>query len=287
MTYRELYTKIKEILKRGGCDSPAFDAGCLLSHFSGITKGLLPLKGEEKAPEDLAEAIIAAAEQRALGRPLQYILGSWDFLSLTLEVGEGVLIPRPDTELLCETAAKLLSTFDSTFHGIEKPVVLDLCAGSGCVGLGVASLVPDVKVIAVELSEQAFKYLRHNCERYPEYDIKAIQADVLSDSEKFGSGFSAIVSNPPYIPSDQLPQLMREVRHEPEMALDGGDGLVFYRSIVKDWIPKLVDGGFCAVEVGVGQAPVVAEMFLKVGLCGVEIFKDLNGIERVVIGKVQ
>ena len=116
MTYRELYNKVTEILIDAGCDSPEFDAGCLLSHFTGVTKGMLPAKGSEPAPDGISEAVIDAARQRASGRPLQYIIGNWDFLSLTLEVGEGVMIPRPDTELLCEAAAKYLAEFTTSAH---------------------------------------------------------------------------------------------------------------------------------------------------------------------------
>jgi len=287
MTYRELYNKVTEILIDAGCGSPEFDAGCLLSHFTGVTKGMLPVKGGEPAPDGISEAAIDAAWQRAGGRPLQYIIGNWDFLSLTLEVGEGVLIPRPDTELLCEAAAKYLTDFIPSAYEGEKPRVLDLCAGSGCVSLGIASLVPGIRVVAVELSEQAFGYLRRNCLRYPRFDVTPVMADVLADYDKFESGCAAILSNPPYIPSEQIPCLMREVLHEPRMALDAGDGLMFYRAILKHWAPKLVKGGICAVEVGQGQAPTVAKMFKSAGLGGVEVLKDLNGIERVVLGKAR
>ena len=284
MTYRELYRDMVEILKQGGCGSPEFDAGCLLSHFAGVERGMLPIKGGEQLPESMAGQVLSAARQRALGRPLQYILGSWDFLSLTLEVGEGVLIPRADTELLVETAAGYLKSSE-ILNGEKKPEVLDLCSGSGCVALGIASLVPGIKVSAVELSPQAFEFLCRNCRRYPEYDVKPVMADVLADACKFEGEYAAILSNPPYIPSNQLQSLMREVKHEPVMALDGGDGLVFYRAIARDWSPKLAKGGVCAVEVGIGQAREVAGIFSRAGLKDVEIIKDLNGIERVVAGK--
>ena len=130
MTYLELYRRAEKIIERAGCGSPAFDAGCLLGDITGIERGMLPIKGGETAPAALCEKMLDAARQRAAGKPLQYILGRWDFLSLTLEVGEGVLIPRPDTEVLCQTAAGLPKA--------RSPKVVDLCAGSGCVGLGVA-----------------------------------------------------------------------------------------------------------------------------------------------------
>ena len=265
------------MLEAAGCDSTVFDASCMIEKLAGVSRGGLLLRSGDIAPRDLIEAVEAAAKQRAAGRPLQYILGEWDFLSLTLEVGEGVLIPRADTELLCETAAGRL-------EGVEAPRVLDLCAGSGCVGLGIASLCKGAAVTAVELSGQAFGYLKRNCTRYPGLNVLPVKADVLKDFDQFGGGYDAILSNPPYIPTGDLPLLMREVKWEPAMALDGGDGLVFYRMIADHWLDRLKEGGFCAVEVGIGQAEAVMEIFAGAGLRGVEVFRDLNRIKRVVIG---
>ncbi|HCA30448.1 MAG TPA: peptide chain release factor N(5)-glutamine methyltransferase [Ruminococcaceae bacterium] len=278
MTNCELYKKVVSILESSDCHSPSFDAGCLFFHITGIQRGMLPFEGSKTAPPEMCSKLLDSARQRAEGRPLQYILGTWDFLSLTLEVGEGVLIPRADTELLCETAADRLS-------GIDRPKVLDLCAGSGCVGLGLASLCPDADVTAVELSDEALYYLERNCARYPKLHVTPVKANVLLDADGFQECYDAILSNPPYIPADEIPSLMQEVQHEPVMALDGGDGLVFYRAIIRSWLPKLVSGGICAVEVGMGQAKDVAAMFSKAGLINIEMFRDLGGIERVVIGE--
>ena len=195
-------------------------------------------------------------------------------------MGEGVLIPRPDTELLCEAAAARLPLVP----GGDAPRVLALCAGSGCVGLGLCSLYPAAAVTAVELSDEAFVYLKENTARYPAYRVWPIQADVLADGERFGGVYQAVLANPPYIPAAELPSLMREVRREPRMALDGGDGLVFYRVIARVWAAKLCPGGFCAVEVGAGQAAAVSALFEEVGLTGLEILEDLGGIQRVVVG---
>ncbi len=281
MTYARLFRQIEEQLTRAGCDSPSFDAVCLLSDIGGLPPRGLPATDERGLNEAQTAAVLVAANARAAGRPLQYILGKWDFLALTLAVGDGVLIPRPDTELLCETAAVWLDA-----HGGAFPSVLDLCAGSGCVGLGVASLckVP-VCVTAVELSEAAFPYLQKNIARYPQYAVRAVKADVLRDAADFTTSYTAILSNPPYIPTGDLPHLMREVQHEPKMALDGAEnGLRFYRVIADKWIEKLQDGGLCAVEVGVGQAADVAALLKEAGLFDVTIHRDLGGIPRVVMG---
>ena len=260
-----------------GCEDAAFDARCLLEDLGGLPRGHVvddtPLTAEQLAVLD------TALTQRAEGRPLQYILGQWDFLALTLKVGEGVLIPRPDTELLCEVAAEHL-------RGVTAPRVLDLCAGSGCVGLGVASLHPDACVTEVELSDAALPYLRENVMRYEQYAVTVRQANVLTDYAAFDGPYDAILSNPPYIPMADLPALQREVQREPRMALDGdGDGLVFYRTIAEHWCGKLSETGFVAVEVGIGQAEDVAALFAAQGLENTAIYPDLAGIPRVVLAR--
>lgn len=277
VTRRDWLSAATARLAAVGCEDAAFDARCLLEDLGGLPRGHAaddtPLTAEQETVLDTALA------QRAAGRPLQYILGQWDFLALTLKVGEGVLIPRPDTELLCEVAADNL-------RGKTAPRVLDLCAGSGCVGLGVASLCPSAQVTAVELSADALPYLRENVSRYSQYAVTVRQGDVLADFAAFDGPYDAILSNPPYIPTADLPTLQREVRHEPNMALDGAaDGLTFYRTIAEHWCGKLAPDGFCAVEVGVGQADDVAALFAAAGLETTAIYPDLAGIPRVVLAR--
>ena len=264
-------------LTEAGCEDAGFDARCLLEDLGGLPRGRAaddtPLTAQQISVLD------TALTQRAEGRPLQYVLGQWEFLTLTLKVGEGVLIPRPDTELLCEVAADHL-------RGKTAPRVLDLCAGSGCVGLGVASLHSDAVVTEVELSDQALPYLRENVTRYPDYAVTVRQADVLADFAAFDGPYDAILSNPPYIPTADLPTLQKEVQHEPMMALDGdADGLKFYRTIAEHWCGKLAVDGFVAVEVGIGQAADVAALFAAQGLENTAIFTDLGGVQRVVLAR--
>ncbi len=276
MRQQEWYSAAVSRLADSGCEDAAFDARCLLEDFGGLARGHAP--DATPLTEEQAATLARALEERAAGHPLQYILGEWDFLTLTLAVGEGVLIPRADTECLCEEAARRLA-------GVNAPRVLDLCAGSGCVGLGLASLCPSAQVTAVELSDKALPFLRENVARYPQYAVTVKQADVLRDADAFDGGFDAILSNPPYIPTADLAGLMREVQHEPMMALDGdADGLTFYRTIAEQWLPKLADGGVCAVEVGIGQATDVAALFATAGLSDIRIVRDLGGVERVVSG---
>ena len=264
----------RERLQKAGCEDGGFDARCLLEDLGGMPRGHLP----DATPLTAAQqrALTTALEKRAAGYPLQYLLGEWAFLDLTLQVGEGVLIPRADTEVLCEAVANRLGT---------APRVLDLCAGTGCVGLGVASLCPGAQVTAVELSADALTYLHSNIARYPRLQVTALQGDVLTDADRFEPIYDAVVSNPPYIPTGDLCGLMREVQHEPALALDGDtDGLRFYRVIADQWSRKLLPGGLCAVEVGIGQAPDVARLWEAAGLTDITVVPDYAGVDRVVLG---
>ena len=277
MTVSKLFKTVVSILEKAGCEDPAFDTYCLLEDIADLPHGRRFEMDETPLDHDHCEAVFAAASRRANGEPLQYILGSWDFLSLTLDVGEGVLIPRSDTELLCEVAAEKLKK-------IADPTVLDLCAGSGCVGLGLCSLLPTASVTEVELSDDAMVYLERNVRRYAAFKARIVKDDVLSPQKTYAP-VDAILSNPPYIPTADLNDLMREVQHEPKMALDGDeDGLKFYRAIANQWLPMLKDGGLLAAEVGIYQAQDVQAIFETAGLREVEIHRDLGGVDRVVCG---
>ncbi len=276
VTYQSLLADITARFTADGLEDAAFDARCILEDIGGMPHDILP--PAVAVPTERIAAIETAVVQRLQGRPLQYILGEWDFLSLRLCVGEGVLIPRQDTEILCETVAEAL-------HTVPAPQVLDLCAGSGCVGLGIASLSPHVTVTALEKSKDAFVYLEKNIKRYPSLSVSAVAGDMLTDHVQFTDVYDAIVSNPPYIPTGDLDHLMREVQNEPSMALDGGeDGLRFYRAICTHWVPKLKAGGLCAVEIGFDQGEQVYHLFGKSGLEACRIIKDYGGNDRVVLG---
>ncbi|MBQ3133168.1 MAG: peptide chain release factor N(5)-glutamine methyltransferase [Clostridia bacterium] len=283
MTYGELFQKIKQTLADAGCEFPGFDAECILEDIGGLPHRQRARYLNEDVPAEIQEAVETATAYRASGRPLQYILGNWEFLSLTLHVGEGVLIPRPETELLCEVGANFLK--DHWDHYLRSPQVWDLCAGSGCVSLGLCKLYPRARVTAVELSDFALYYLRHNCVDYSQFNVRVLQADVLQDVPSLRGRADLILSNPPYIPTGELEGLMTEVHHEPRMALDGDvDGLKFYRCFADKWVKRLADGGMLAVEVGAGQAPAVAELFRDAGLTELQITTDGSGIDRVVSG---
>lgn len=210
-------------------------------------------------------------------------------MDLQLRVGEGVLCPREDTIVLVETAARAAERIRRASPRV-KPCGLDLCAGTGAAALGIATLVPGVSVTCVELSSAAYPYLQENLAAYPQYDIKAVQGDVLSAdfAAQFADGaYHFIASNPPYICTDEIATLEPEVQNEPKMALDGGeDGLLFYRAICRLWLPKLMPGGTLAVEIGEEQGESVACLFADSGLQQVQVEKDWAGHDRCVSGQL-
>ena len=275
MTVGEMYRRLRVQLEQAGCESPAFDARCLLEDLCGIAHGQLPVHTDTVLSEQQKTALIQAAQRRCAREPLQYILQQWDFLGLTLEVGHGVLIPRADTETLCYAAQQHLQCCPTRR-------VLDLCAGSGCVGLGTAFLVPQTELTFVEYYDAALQYLRRNTQRYAP-DARIIQADVLCPPP-LDAEFDVILSNPPYIQTDEIVGLQPEVGFEPVTALDGGqDGYLFYRAIIRYWLPLLAPCGMIAFEVGAGQAQDVGRLLEQAG-CTVEICQDAAGIDRVVCG---
>lgn len=281
MTCRELYLQAKRTLTAGGVDAPGFDALALTEHFLGLDRAGLALRGNEPPSKKQEEAFLRAVRERAARRPLQYILGSWEFMGLTLAVGEGVLCPREDTAVLVEALAKRLKSCSS-------PKGLDLCAGTGAVALGLCSLLPAAKVSCLEFSDLAFPYLEQNLKTHSQYSVQALQGDVLSEEtvKAFAPGsLDFIASNPPYIKTDALPGLEPEVQKEPVLALDGGgDGLVFYRAILRLWVPLLKPGGILAVEIGEEQGQAVSSLFSSCGLKEIALRQDWSGHDRAVLG---
>ena len=266
LTIRQAMQKAQQRLLPS--DDARFDALCLAEHAFQLDKtGLLLQAGQVIDPTRYFNFV----ERRGAGEPLQYILGEWEFYGLRFAVGPGVLVPRPETEMLVELALNA----QCAMRNAEFTVV-DLCAGSGCVGLSIAHHRPDAQVHLIELSDEAMPYLRKNAAKYPNAHIH--QADIFNYELRI-TNYEFILANPPYIPTAELPGLAREVRQEPSMALDGGaDGLDFYRGIARHWLPRLRPGGVLAVECGEGQAPAIARLFGG----STEILRDFNGIERVV-----
>ncbi len=280
-TVREAYARIRRELTAAGVPDAAVSAAALLGRRTGFSKQELLARGGEPLRCDLA-ALRADVERRAAREPLQYILGRWPFFGLEFEVGPGVLIPRPDTEVLVETALEFLKDR-------EAPRLLDLCAGSGCIGIALAKTLPESRICSVEFSKQALFWLRRNAALHGmEGRMRILKADMLAEGTPgllARAAFDALLCNPPYIPSGEIAALEPEVaRFEPRAALDGGgDGLVFYRAAAR-FLPLLRAGGLAAFEVGAGQAEDAAELLRGFGLRDVFTRRDYGGIERVAGG---
>ena len=237
------------------------------------------MKGKDAVKSEDEEIIISLTNERMRGIPLQYVIGEWDFMGLTFIVGGGVLIPRPETEILCEYII-------NNIKGKSKPIVIDLCSGSGCIGLSIANFVSDCYVYLIEKSDKAFKYLRKNREKMSLENVTVIQGDIFNVEHLFSilPKADVIVSNPPYIKSSDIPFLQPEVQKEPVMALDGGDdGLVFYRCLCSEWIKHLKEDGVMALECGEDQAESIIHLF-KENSFDSKVIKDYNNIDRIVIG---
>ncbi|MFV0402127.1 MAG: peptide chain release factor N(5)-glutamine methyltransferase [Oscillospiraceae bacterium] len=248
----------------------SFEAAQLLEMVTGRTGR------DEAVSEEQQIKLEELCRRRLAGEPLQYLLGEWEFYSLPFYVGPGVLIPRPDTEALVDVALELGKT-------IEHPEVLDLCAGSGCIGIAVAHHLPEASVTAVELSGEAFPYLLRNVERNASR-VRAIQADALTYTHP--KPVDMILSNPPSIPAGELPTLQAEVQREPAMALDGGtDGLDFYRALTLRSLELLAPGGWLCFEVGIHQSGPVQKNLAALGFTDIGVRKDYGGTPRVVFGR--
>jgi len=277
MTFQSLNQLGKSLLEAADCENASFDSMCLLEHCSGATRTQLMLDGAVTVKDETERQYKTLIGRRAKGEPLQYILGKWEFMGFEYFVGPGVLIPRPETEILVELAIKELEHRNAA-------VVFDLCAGTGCIGISVAKLCKNSIVFLVEKSPQAFEYLQKNLTNYCLDNAVALCGDVLKGFPAFGlSRPDFILANPPYIPTDQMSKLQTEVMYEPKQALDGGiEGLDFYKVLIERWFPFINAGGFMAVECGDGQAKEISADFC----CAsdkVDTVFDLSGNKRVVI----
>lgn len=219
--------------------------------------------------------------KRINGYPLQYILGKWTFMGRDFSLGEGVLIPRDDTEVVVLSVIPYLKQNN-------KARIIDLCSGSGIIAVTLKCMFPQCEVHALELSEKALPYLKRNIENLAP-DVILHQGDLNLLCEQFKDNyFDLVISNPPYIESEIIPTLQTEVQKEPKMALDGGtDGLDFYRSITQKWSDKLKPGGMMAFELGEGQFDRVKAMMKEIGFENISEFKDLGNIQRAINGTLK
>lgn len=275
MTAEQVLRTAAEKLRAAQIENASFDASCLVENITGLSRTKIMLCDDDIADEQ-AELVERAVLRRISGEPLQYILGEWDFFGRTFEVGEGVLVPRPETELLVELALEKL-------RNVRYPVVFDLCAGSGCVGLTIAAERPDAHVWLFEKYDEAFHYLKRNIKKLGLTNVQAVQHDItLGCDDKISETPDLIVSNPPYLRTDELGGLSTEVMHEPATALDGGkDGVDFYRIIASRWLPNVNKHGGIIFECDPSQTLEIADMLMPYAM-RVKIVTDIFGLQRAV-----
>ncbi len=283
MTINELYLELFKRFRQEGTPSPALEARELTAYVCHADKRRTASWAHLYLDDDTIGQANRLAKRYLDGEPLAYLLGEWDFYGLTFRVTPAALIPRSDTEALCELAVRRAQE-------VMEPRVLDLCCGSGCIGIALLHEVEDATVYAADLSEDALLLAVENAK---ELGVSArfqpVRCNALVEPPSALGAFHIIVCNPPYISKEELLHLDRSVAaYEPRMALYGGpDGLDFYRSITSYWMEALVPGGMLYFECGWNQAGSVVELCEKAGLLDVRIHEDLSGIQRVVSARAR
>ncbi len=278
VTLNELFQSAKASLSEIGIENAYFETKELFCKTFG--KEPVYFDMSDYADEKNRKAFESLIKRRVKGEPLQYILGEWEFYSLPIKVGKGVLIPRQDTETLVDAAIELYKNN----CGIT---VLDLCSGSGCIGLALEKNLAVKKIVLVENSKSAVDYLKENV------TLNSSKAEIVKGSVLDNAVIDRlpqadlIVSNPPYLSSSDMENLQREVEFEPKDALFGGeDGLDFYREIAGLYINKLNSGGRVFFEIGIDQGVEVSRILTDAGYKNVRIIKDMCGADRVATGEV-
>ena len=280
ITYNNLYLDIRQQLRKAGIEAATLEARELVCFGTGKSREDLARDGGLYASPELERQVRSLVDRHLAGEPVAYLIGEWEFYGLPLDISPDVLIPRPDTEVLAGQAIEYIQT-------LGECRVLDLCAGSGCIGLAVASQAPQARVVLGEYSDAALKICRQNIRRNGLTGrVVPMQADAREKPERALGEFQCIVSNPPYIPRADIETLDASVRdYEPHLALDGGeDGLDFYQTISGKWKEALAPGGRLYFEVGIGQADSVLRIMRAQGFGDIQIVKDLHDIPRVVFG---
>lgn len=280
VTYNDLYLDVRRQLRESGVEAATLEARELVCFGTGKSREELQRDSRLYASPEREAQVRRLVARRMAGEPVAYLIGEWEFYGLPLDISQDVLIPRADTEVLAEQAIAYIKQLGDCR-------VLDLCAGSGCVGLAVASQCPQARVVLGEIDDSALKICRQNIRRNGlSARVSPVQMDAREKPARSLGEFHCVVSNPPYIPTGGIAGLESSVRdYEPHLALDGGaDGLDFYRSVTRDWRSVLVPGGRLYFEVGVGQADPVLRLMRSQGFGDLQVIKDHHKIPRVVLG---
>lgn len=279
MNVTQLYQQIYDQIHRPEISMPELEACELTACACGINRNHLLTQGTMLVTSQMQARAEQLVQQRIAGQPLAYLLGEWDFYGITLHITPDVLIPRSDTERLCELAIQAAEQLD-------MPDILDLCSGSGCIGLALLHQIPTAHAVGIDLSDAAVAVAQQNAkqlglmERYTCMVGDAMQ----SPPDNLHTAFDVMVCNPPYITQDEMVQLDVSVReYEPHLALYGGlDGLDFYRVIVDKWAVCLRPGGILLFECGFAQGQAVAALCRQAGWQQVQVLTDYAGVERII-----
>ena len=281
--YGDLYLDCRRALMT---QESATDAGLmarnLLALYSGKRQEEILANREMYAGEDVCRKMEEATARLLKGEPLAYVLGEWEFYGLTLKVNENVLIPRDDTCAVVDLA------ISQALFLPEMPRILDLCTGSGCIGLALASRIPDARVTLADISRDALAVAKQNITLHKlSGRVSCVNVDAMKEPPAFLGKFDMIVSNPPYIPDRELEELPESVKDfEPHLALFGGeDGLDFYRAVAKNFRNALKPGGYLAFEFGEFQGDDICQILVENGYTILERTKDFNDRERAVLAR--
>lgn len=273
---RYLQVELLKILEMGGIENPTYESRLIIQNVIGCLAEDI-LLGRVTPTDEESILCKNLAKKRSQHYPLQYLLGKWEFYGHSISVGEGVLIPRQETELLCEKAIQMI--------GKREAIVLDLCSGSGCIAVAISKACHNAEVFSVELSKKAIDYCKVNLEMHG-LTPEVIEGDVLKkETAALCPDADIIICNPPYLNEEELKNRQAELWFEPEMALDGGeDGLVFYREILKNFSGKLKAGGSFLFEIGFSQGEQIKEIMREQsGYLEPEVFPDFGGNDRVAV----
>ena len=277
MTIFEAYNSTKKKLQAAGIPDYVFEAKQIIMHITGLTAPQILTNYTNKLTQFQENNLTAILRQREIRYPLQYIFGQWDFYGRSYYVGPGVLVPRADTETIAEVCIDFLKER-------ENPAVLDLCTGSGCIGITLAKEIESASVLMVEKYDEALRYAEKNIVFNKAENATVMKGNIFEGSFSEGS-YDLIVSNPPYISQEEMRIISPETKFEPETALLAEEcGMEFYKAITDNYYSSLKEGGMICFEVGLRQSDRVCEILKQKGFKDINTKKDLNGIERAVYG---
>ncbi len=283
-TYSDIYIEARRQLKDADVEAYGLEARLIVAQAAGKSVEKLMQDLNLYASDEFAVTVRQMVDRRIQGEPVPYITGTWEFYGVPLEITRDALIPRNDTEVLVKAAIALFEGRNGT------PRILDLCAGSGCVGVAMGVHMPGAKVVMVDNSPRALSLCRRNIEKNG-LDIRVIcvQADVTENPPMLLGSFDLITCNAPYIPTAELATLDSSVKdYEPIEALDGGeDGLDIIRPVIRLWKSVLKDNGAIMLEIGEGQAPAVRKLLEDAGFTSIYALKDTGGTDRVMAARLK